>query len=373
MIFSIYSPNYQADGIGDYTRILVQKLRQRGHDVHVIASGRYAGDDQRVIKIGDGYWGIRELVKAFRKIREGRFDVVHLQYTPVSYGFGVTFKFLPFLIQISIHDILFVTTFHTLVGGKWISRLNALLLSAFSHKIIGTNEEVAFLFRKWLGLFKGKFSQIPIGANVSPAETDIRQTRELLAKKYGIVKDAVILSNFGFSNPGKGFEDLIDALNRLNVNGRYYVLQIGAIRDEDVEFRNYLKSLIRMRGMEKNFIWTGKLDQQQASALLKASDIYVVPYTDGISIRRGSLMAGIVNGLPIISTFPRVEVPYFKDGKNVVLVERGDPVRLAGAVERLAKDKDLREKLSVGVNELAEEFDWDRIADRTLKVYSRGK
>ncbi len=372
IIFPAYPPGYQADGIGDYTRILVRRLRERGHDVYVVVSGRYTGNDENVIRAGDSRWNAPELLKVFRKVREARFDVVHMQYTPVTYGFGIVFKLLPLLLRLSAPDIFFVTTFHTLVGGKWTSRINALLLSMFSHRIISTNEEITLLFNKWLCMFKGKLSQIPVGANISPAETDIQRTRGQMAKDYGIGRDAVVLSNFGFFYPGKGIEELIMALNKLRAADRYYLLLIGALRDEDAEYRRYLQGIIRTCGLEKDVVWTGELKAERVSELLKASDMYVVPYSDGISIRRGSLMAGIVNGVPIISTFPRVEMPYFKNGENVVLVERGNHDQLAAAIERLTKDKDLRGRLSGNVAALAKGFDWDRIADRTLEVYSSG-
>ncbi|MFQ5952351.1 MAG: glycosyltransferase family 4 protein [Candidatus Omnitrophota bacterium] len=371
MIFPTYPPNYQVDGIGDYTEALVQKLRERGHDVFVITSGRYAGTDGKVIKIGGGEWRFRELIKVFKRIRKEKFDVVNMQYTPVTYGFGMSFKFLPLLVKLSAHDILFVTTFHTLVGGGFISKINAALLTIFSHRIISTHEELTRLFKKWLGVFRGKLSQIPIGPNILPVSVDADRIRQELKKKYGIAESTTVLINFGFPSPGKGLETLCDAMKILSRKGQYCLIFLGAVRDEHVEYQHELKGIIMRQGLEKEIIWIGGVGDETVSEILQASDICVLPYEDGISIRRGSLMAAMVHGLPIVSTFPRVEVPYFKEKENVLLVRPGDGKALAEAIEELSRDDALREKLSRNITETAKEFDWDKIADETLEVYLR--
>jgi glycosyltransferase involved in cell wall biosynthesis len=371
MIFPTYPPNYQTDGIGDYTRILVEKLRDKEQKVSVISSGRYAGKDPEVMKVGGGRWGLKELVKSYRLIRDGRFDVVHMQYTPVTYGFGPVYKLLPVLVKTVLPRTVFVTTFHTLVGGPWITRLYAVMLSLFSDRLISTNERIAALIDKWIPYFRPKTEHIPIGANVRSFDVDRFEARRGLERKYGLRKNAVILSNFGFTNPGKGFEDIIEAMSRLANNDRYYLLLVGALRDEDAAYRHKLKGLIRMKGLERNVIWAGEADGREISRLLKGSDIYVVPYTEGLCTRRGSLMAGISHSLPVISTAPENELPDFRDGENIVLVKRSDPASLADAIKELSGNEELRHRIASNIGELEKIFNWDTITDRTIEAYEK--
>ena len=370
MIFPTYPPNYQVDGIGDYTRILVQKLRERGHDVYIIASGRYAGNDPKVIKIGGGRWGVKELIKVFRRVREEEFEVVNMQYTPLAYGLGIMFKFLPLFMRLSAHNIHFVITFHTLVIDKWIAKVNAFLLVMFSHRVISTHEELTALFNKWLFLFRKKLVQIPIGSNIHPIEVDTNRIRTEINKKYGISNNTILLINFGFPHPWKGLETLCEALKRLSKEGCYRLILLGGITDRDMDYRYKLKGLIRKLGIEKEVIWIDGMDEDDVSGVLQASDMAVLPYVDGISIRRGTLMAAMAHGLPIISTFPRVECPYFKNGENVILVKPDDKVALAEAIERLSRNRQLRDKLSINISALAIGFDWDQITENMIKVYS---
>ena len=370
MIFPTYPPNYQVDGIGDYTEILVQKLRDKGHDVYIIASGRYAGNDPKVIKVGGGSWGLKELMKVFRRVREEEFEVVHMQYTPLTYGLGIMFKLLPLLIRLSAQDIHFVVTFHTLVIDKWMSKLNALLLVMFSHRVISTHEELTELFNKWLFPFRKKLVQIPIGSNIHPVEVDAEKIRDEINRRYGISNNTTLLINFGFPHPWKGLETLCEALKRLSKTGNYRLILLGGITDRDMDYRYKLRGFIRKLGIEKEVIWIDGLDEDDVSGILQASDMAVLPYVDGISIRRGTLMAAMAHGIPVISTFPRVKCPYFKNGENVILVKSGDKVALAEAIERLSRNRQLRDKLSTNISALAIGFDWDRITDNMIKVYS---
>jgi glycosyltransferase involved in cell wall biosynthesis len=56
-------------------------------------------------------------------------------------------------------------------------------------------------------------------------------------------------------------------------------------------------------------------------------------------------------------------------GENVLLVPPGDASALAGAIERLAADAALRERLSAGGRALAAQFGWDAIAGRHEELY----
>jgi glycosyltransferase involved in cell wall biosynthesis len=46
----------------------------------------------------------------------------------------------------------------------------------------------------------------------------------------------------------------------------------------------------------------GKCPHDQVSVALKAMDVFAAPYRDGVSTRRGSFMAALQHGLPVITT-----------------------------------------------------------------------
>ena len=122
-------------------------------------------------------------------------------------------------------------------------------------------------------------------------------------------------------------------------------------------------------GLTDRVFWTGYTPQPEVSANLLASDICVLPYRDGVSFRRGSFMAALSHGLPIVSTRPRVDVPELVHGENILLVPPDAPVALAEAIARLAQDANLRRRLGEGAARLAQVFTWEKIAEKTKALY----
>jgi glycosyltransferase involved in cell wall biosynthesis len=125
-------------------------------------------------------------------------------------------------------------------------------------------------------------------------------------------------------------------------------------------------------------LWTGFLPRAEVSAAFLAADLAVLPYRDGASFRRGSLMAVLAHGLPVVTTHPRrvpappgADVPRLEDGVNARLVPPDDPQALADAVAELIADAALRRRLGEGACELARAFTWDRIAAQTRAVYEQ--
>jgi glycosyltransferase involved in cell wall biosynthesis len=109
----------------------------------------------------------------------------------------------------------------------------------------------------------------------------------------------------------------------------------------------------------------------------------VLPYADGASFRRGSLLAVLEHGLPVITTMPEAdreasressgqqEWPELADGENAMLVLSGDAEGLASAIEKVAADAGLRARLAEGAAKVAQFFSWARIAGAHATLYRR--
>ena len=130
-----------------------------------------------------------------------------------------------------------------------------------------------------------------------------------------------------------------------------------------------MDGLIQELGLAARVHWTGFLDEEEVSLYLKTADLMVLPYRDGISLRRGTLMAALAHGRPIISTEPGQPMPPLVHGANVWLVQRGDASALVEAIRHLAQHPEQRERLSQGAAKIAREFTWERIAAETAAFY----
>ncbi|MGQ9517056.1 MAG: glycosyltransferase family 4 protein, partial [Anaerolineae bacterium] len=215
---------------------------------------------------------------------------------------------------------------------------------------------------------------IPIGSNIlPPAQYDY--SREEWRARWGFQPHEFVLAYFGFLNVTKGGEDLIGALELLAREGRPVKLimvggKVGSSDPTNVLYLNRVEQRIHQSRLEDRVVWTDYLPDKEVSATLWAADAIVLPYRDGASTRRGTLMAALAHGLPIVTTTPRLPVHYFQDGENLLLVPPASPEEIARAVARLMEDAGLRERLGKGALALSQRFTWPAIADDTLQFYA---
>lgn len=195
----------------------------------------------------------------------------------------------------------------------------------------------------------------------------------------------MLLAYFGFLNSTKGLDDLLQALANLKQQERAPKLRLvmvgGGLGSSDPTNRHTAAAIEKLASQLKvkdDLIWTGYLQPQCVSAALLSADFAVLPYSDGASFRRGSLLAALEHGLPVITTTPNkqnpptaIVWPRLVEGENALLVSPGDATALQEAIMRLATQPELRAKLARGASELAGFFDWERIAAMHADLYDR--
>ncbi len=373
-------------GVGDYTKELSLAMAAQGAEVCVITSSQAAGASFPPLRIfpvisrwGWGSWG-----KILEHIRREKPNIIHIQYQAAAYRMHPAINFLPWRLRLLPRRPLILTTFHDLrvpylfpkagILREWVVTWMGLGCDA----VIVTNvEDLLTLRRRFENarfLSPPPIYHIPIGSNIRP-ELPPDYQRDLWRARWGVAKEDILLGHFGFLNETKGVETLVRALHRLVREGYPVKLlmvggETGSSDPTNVEYARRVKALIEELGLEDRVKWTGYTSPQEVSANLMACDICVLPYRDGVSLRRGSLHAALIHGLPIISTHPRVAVRELVDGENIKLVNPDDPEDLASAVVELSRDPALRQKLSEGARKLSALFGWEGIAGETLKVYA---
>ncbi|MGH2459837.1 MAG: glycosyltransferase family 4 protein, partial [Chloroflexota bacterium] len=156
------------------------------------------------------------------------------------------------------------------------------------------------------------------------------------------------------------------------------LLMLGATAGDsgtsDRRYENQIRLLLDQPTVRGHVGWTGFVQASDVAGYLRASDLCVLPFRDGVSLRHGTLIAAIAHHLPIITTRAgQAEtvglLPDLLDGENALLVPPGDPTALLAAIERAALDAELRRRLSSEIVKVAEAFQWDTIAGQTLRLY----
>jgi glycosyltransferase involved in cell wall biosynthesis len=361
-------------GVADFTAILAERMAAQGAEVQVLTSHAAESAVAPVAVHPDvRRWDVVSLWKAITRLRRS-FDpqVIDIQYQTAAYGMRPAINLLPRLLR----GLPCVVTFHDLKAPYLFPKAGP-VRSWVNHELargcraaIATNAEDLASLRTWAGV--RRTALIPIGSNVTPALPD-GYDRVVWRLRYGVAESALLLCYFGFLNATKGGEELVAALAALVQTGRdAYLLMIGgavgASDDTNAAYLALVRQQIAVRDLEGRVVWTGHVSQAEVSAAFAAADICVLPYRDGVSFRRGSLMAALAHGLPIVSTHPRAPLAEIEHGANVWLVDASNADALAAAVARLADDGGLRARLGQGALALAQRFDWDEIAAQTLAL-----
>jgi GT2 family glycosyltransferase/glycosyltransferase involved in cell wall biosynthesis len=388
-------------GVGDYTCKLGVALEEAGVRVDVLAEGNReleASTDSPFPIPGSSPFITSKISvsSALRALRGSRARVAQVQYQTGAYGMRPTVNMLPLLLRlargwrgatvVTFHDLRVPYLFPKAGPVRdWANRLLALSAGA----AIATNEEDAARLRSW-GVRRVRL--IPIGSNI-PDSPPPGYNRDTWRAERGVRPATVLLAYFGFLNSTKGLDDLLHALASLREHGDFRLVMVGGgLGSSDPTNRDtaaQLDTLARELGVHGRLIWTGYLPPHEVSAALHAADMAVLPYADGASFRRGSLLAVLEHGAAVVTTLGMRDAAKGQrdrgtkgreedegdqaarlvHGENCLLVEAGDRDALVGAVRLLAGDAELREKLGGGALRLAGCFSWQHIARLHARLY----
>jgi len=370
-------------GVGDYSARLAQFLGKVDVEVE-IATGPLPGDRRHLDQAREWAFPVHRTVHTWgwgcwsivaRLAQERSADVLHIQYQAAAYAMHPAINLLPWWLRLTGSNLPSVVTFHDLRVPYLFPKAGPVrwwsitALATGSRAAILTNVEDFDRLAPYAQ--RVRRYQIPLAPNFKPDHQYPAQRAN--AKPH---REELVISHFGFLNESKGCQDLVEALAQIRDadSKPAFSLHIvgGTAGDSDpanLAFRERLQAQIARHRLDRRVTWTGFLPQEKASATLLDSDLCVLPYRDGASFRRGTLLIALVHGLPIITTEPVVPIPEFHHGENVWLVPRQNPEALAGAILHLADRPDLRQHLRQGAQELGRAFRWDRIAQATRKVY----
>jgi glycosyltransferase involved in cell wall biosynthesis len=378
-------------GVGDYTSLLGQALARLDVEVTVVTSSQVETRPEEPVPVRPVVtsWGFPAWNAIGRVISEIAPDVVHLQYQTGAFDMRLGVNFFPWILRLRSSRPRIVVTFHDLKEPYILPKLGAArhaathVLAAGADAVVVTNtDDLARVTRgrggtrTALGWGKRPLYAIPIGSNI-PSRPLTEQERTVRRRQLGVSDADLLLVYFGFLHPSKGLETLAEAFVRLVQDERpVHLLMLGApARDHGTDDHPYVVR-IRQRlaepAVRERVTWTGFLPARCIAACLAAADVSVLPFTEGASLRHGTLIAAIVNHLPIVTTRPRVALPPLPslvDGENALLVPPGDARALAGAIDLLIARPELRRHLAAGAARLTPHFDWEEIARATLKMY----
>jgi len=235
----------------------------------------------------------------------------------------------------------------TLVGACQRAQLRALL--ALADGVMTSTQALA-------GELGARAVHVPVATNVTPLAT----TPALARARLGIA-DRLVLSLFGRANPSRALDHArraIAAVARRHGAGRVVVLNLGA----------GAPALDVPAGVEVRS--PGHLDDAELSRWLWASDLVLLPFTDGASTRRTTLMAALAHGRPVVALRGRsTDSVLTAHADALVLTPAGDPEGFVRATVEMAGDAERRVAVGAAGRRLYEaRFDWPVLARKVAGV-----
>ena len=355
-------------GVGQFAHVLAKRMQGQGHEVHVLSRKGCASTGLPVSAIRG--WGLGSLAPIRAWARRHQFDVVNLQFQTAAYDMSPFVHLLPSIIATplvtSFHDLRFPYLFPK--AGRlrdWM----VMRLARGSDGVIMTNEEDS----QRLSMLPRR-AVIPIGS-VILSRLDANYDRKQWRARVGADERTFLLGHFGFVKELKGISYLIEALANLRRGGQAARLVFIGGRSNAVDGGRdaaYLRSLearIRQLGLEDAVHWTGFLAEDEVAACLNSLDLMTLPFLDGASWRRGSLIAAAHYGCAILTTRPKIETAAFRHGDNLWLVASHSADEIAGGIRHLMQDGEQMKRLRRGALELGRRFDWDVIARDTAAFF----
>ena len=227
---------------------------------------------------------------------------------------------------------------------------------------------------RWAPFSARRSALIPIASNVPALGADASRRGRVRAE-LGLASGERVAVFFGEVRPDKGLHTLLDAVQALHsrkVPAR--ALVISTIGMHSHALTSYEREILARLGTGSREGWAllARADTpQRAAEVLQAADVAAFPFTLGAAENRGSLMAAVVNELPVLTTRGISTPPGYEQEYGVETVAADDSAAFAQRLETLLCSGAARADLAAKAAAVANRFTWGAIADQTIEVYRK--
>ncbi|HEY6232535.1 MAG TPA: glycosyltransferase family 1 protein [Pyrinomonadaceae bacterium] len=292
------------------------------------------------------------------ELRRNPVDVLHVQFTapPLS----------PCPVVVSIHDLSFE---HLPQTFKWRSRKQLRITVRRSAReaaqVIALSKHARQDLIETYGLPPEKVTAIPLAAadHFRPINDDEELQR--VRQTYGIVGEYIL--SVGAIQPRKNLSRLVEAYSRLRRATPEGNLPKLVLAGKCSWLYEETLRIIRELQVSDSVILTGYVPDSDLPGLYSGALCFVYPsYFEGFGLPP---LEAMKCGVPVIvgnqTSLPEVV------GDAGLLVDPFDAEAIAGAIDRVIHDSNLRAELGRKGLAHAQLFDWRETARQTLQVYQR--
>ncbi len=362
-------PPYRG-GMGHVAFEYVERLRARGHDVHVFTP-RYGhaieGDPDYVHRVPSplhvGNAGV--VPSLFRRL--SGFDVVHLHY-PFFGGAE------PVIVRQAVrHDQALVLTYHMDTDAQGVRGaifeahrrlLFPWLISRADRVLVSSQDYANACALRHVPDVTKRLEMLPFGVDLerfSPGEDLALRTKLGIKDGTPVV---LFVGGMDTSHHFKGVSVALAALEQLKA------LKWEAVFVGEGDLRaTYMNESVHL-GLSERVRFVGSIPDTELPRYYRMADMQLFPSTSRAEAFGLVALEGASSGIPCIaSDLPGVRSVVL-DGETGLLVPPGDAVALARALQTLIEHVDVREQLGASARKRAEaEFAWDPLMAQLERIY----
>jgi len=312
-------------GVKDYAIRLGKELERIGLNAEILAPSD---------------WGIKSFWRFREELQRRQFDILHAQYPSIGNRKSLCPHFLGWMraakrVVVTLHE------YSALPGAQ---RASVQLFRWTADQVLFTTEtELSRYGRSGVAQ-----RVIHIGSNVPAFTTDKPRTPTIIY--------------FGQIRPEKGLEEFLALAHRSQQLARPFKFQvIGSVPERRASYYQAIKA-----NAIPEVEWLIDLPFEQIAELMAGSLAAYLPFPDGASNRRGSLLAALTNGLPVITTIGNATS---RELINVVL-SASNPDEALKHIDRLHALPEEAQALGNAEKLYAAKFSWTEIALQHEQAYN---
>ena len=341
----LLAPEYPpaCGGVGDYTALVAGGLVDAGDGVHVW----HSGVDSALDTIRSSRVAVHRLPDRFGRQSRDRIEAgiahtpgtVLVQYVPGAFGLlGMNIPFCRWLARLHRRGVDVRVMFHEPffyfgLARPWRNGF-AIAQRSMAAILLRGSARAYYSTETWTRLL-APFGAAPRTEVLPiPSTIPIETSEEAVAGWRRRRRGTFVVGHFGTygEHIGTRLAAILPMLMRRLIDA--HVVLVG---EGGRAFAAALPADVRDR-VEV----TGRLAPSDTTAALRACDLLLQPYPDGVTTRRTSVMAALATGVPVLTTSGALTEPVWKETEAVALAPADDIAAIVEIVARLADDAQAR-------------------------------
>lgn len=354
-------------GVGRYTFSLIRELSRidgRNEYVLFLRRQRFAtfaapGPNFRAVEADIPWFTVRDQLALPRLVARERLDLVHYPHLTVP-----LLETTPFVV--TVHDLNYLDP-PSIFGqdGAGSSARRGLLTAGYrvtlrkarkARRLIAVSEATRDAVLSTLRVDPGK-----VAVTYEAADLPEEQADRSVLQRNGVVDPFFLY--VGSAYPYKNLPRLLDAFASFlrRGTGDFQLVLAG----DHEQFAASLRERATRNGIEDRVVFTGPVSDAELVALYGAALAYVfVSLGEGFGLPGLEAMAA---GVPVVAARAGSLPEIYADAADYF--DPYDTESIATALERVARDDDLRRRLMALGSRRVAEFSWTKTAQQTLSVY----